>query len=296
MSVYQVLYNLTQALPEADGTIKPDVESAIKNHKTDNINVVMAFPLKVGGTFLRTALIHLLAENYSASLLRGSYASTDQTRDLYFPSILHQHVSRGDRPTATVAHCHMYATRPVTSILETFNMPVVVNTRNILDTLLSYYEMLEKDKEQGIVARDDFVLQSHTSYHEMTPEERRWHLVHVAPVWYSRFYSYWIRYSDECIERSIKLPLWTKFDELKDRPISLLSKIARHVDPKHEYSKKEVTAAHRKSVDSKKQLRFNKGQSGRGAKFFNDAEQETILKLMGPQPDHARRLREYGIV
>lgn len=117
-------------------------------------------------------------------------------------------------------------------------MPVVVNTRNIFDTLLSYYEMLESDKDKGIVARDDFVLQSHTNYHEMSEEERRWHLVNVAPIWYSRFYAYWIRYNDDCIERSIKPPPWTSFDELREQPIVLLSKIAKHVDPKHEYSKK----------------------------------------------------------
>ena len=87
-----------------------------------------------------------------------------------------------------------------------------------------------------------------------------------------------------------------KFEELKERPISLLSKIAKHADFKHEYSKKEVSAAHRQSIDAKKQLRFNRGVSGRGGKFFTESERETILKLMGQQPAYNLRLREYGII
>jgi len=296
MSAHQALYNLIQTLPAADGTLDAYVEQSINNHKTNNITVVMAFPLKVGGTFLRTALIRLLSKNYQSFLMRGSYASTDQARDLYFPSILHQHVSAVEKPMASIAHCHMYATKPVTSLIEGFAIPTIVNTRNIFDTLLSYYDMLEADKWEGIVAKDDFVLQSHTNYHEMSSKDRRWHLVNVAPIWYSRFYAYWIRYSDNCLERGVKQPLWTKFDELKDHPVSLLSKIAKHVDYKHDYSKKEVTAAHRQSIDSKDQLRFNKGVSGRGVKFFNESERETILKLMGQRQTYNRRLEGYGII
>jgi hypothetical protein len=296
MSAYQTLYNMIQTLPDPDGTLKSNVKSVIDNHKTNNISVVLAFPLKVGGTFLRNALIHLLGKNYSAGLVRGAYASTDQSRELYFPSVLHHHVTQSEKPMASVSHSHMFATKPVTCILEAFKIPVIVNTRNIFDSLLSYYEMLEKDAGLGFVAGNDFVLQSHSNYHDMSPDERRWHLVNVAPIWYSRFYAYWIRYTDNCTERGIRQPLWTTFDELKDNPVPLLAKFAEYVDPNNEYSEKEVTAAYQKSVGNKKQLLFNKGKTGRGPKFFDADEQKAILRLMGQRPEYARRLEEYGII
>lgn len=284
-------------MPQSDGTIQPDVQSVVQNHKTPNKTIVLAFPLKVGGTFLRTALIHLLAKNYAAFLSRGSYASTDQSRDLYFPSVLNVHVTATQKPTAAIAHCHMYATLPVTSIIETFDIPIVVNTRNIFDTLFSYFEMLEKDKDVGKVATDDFVLQTYTGYHQLSAEDRRWHLVNVAPVWYSRFYAYWIRYTEKCEQQGIREPFWTTFNGLKDNGVALLSEIAKHVDPQNTYSPEEAEVAFTKAVSNKEQLRFNKGVSGRGVAFFNDDEKATIRKLMaGSDSIYQGQLEKLGVL
>ena len=297
MSPYQTLYNIIQKLPEIDGTIQPDVQAAIKNHKSSNISPVMAFPLKVGGTFLREALVNLLSKNYKAVLTRGSYASTDQARDLYFPSSLNVHVTAQERPIAAVVHCHMYATLPVTSMLEVFNMPIVVSTRNILDTLLSYYEMLEKDSDEGIVARDDLVLQTYAPYHKLADEDKRWHLVNVAPIWFSRFYAYWIRYTEDCVTRSINSPLWTSFRELKDEGPALLGKIVRHVDPANQYSDEEVELAFNEALADKQKLRFNKGVSHRGENFFNAEEKATIYRLMGSNDaQHLKQLEKLEVL
>lgn len=296
-SPYQALYTLIQTLPQPDGTMQPAVQSAVKNHQSNNLSIIMAFPLKVGGTFLRRALMHLLEKNYDSFLVRGSYASTDQARDLYFPSMLNNHVTQTQPPSAAIAHCHMYATQPVTSMIEAFNMPVLVNARNIFDTLLSYYEMLEADTGKGLVARSDFVLQTHSNYHELPEDERRWHLVNVAPIWYSRFYAYWIRYTHQCLETTAKPPFWTKFDELRNDGPLLLAKIAKHTDPKHDYSSMEVITAFDKALKEKKQLRFNKGLSGRGAEYFNAEEKAAITKLMaGGSSIRKQELENLGIL
>lgn len=294
MSAYQSLYNLIQSLPKSNGDINPNVANIIKQHKSNNIGTVMAFPPKVGGTFLRSALITLLGkENYIAALKRGSYASTDQARDLYFPSILHHFVEQGTKPSAMVAHCHMYATRPVTAILELFNIPVIVNTRNIFDTLLSFYEMLHNDPKS---ITDDFILRTHSPFSEMSKEEQRYNLVNVAPIWYARFYSYWIRYTDECIEAERESPLWTSFNELKHEPAKLLLNIVRKVDPHNTYRLEECTAAMDQMMTIKAQLRFNKGQSGRGKDFFTEEEQQTITNLMARDDEQKKRLVEYGVL
>lgn len=296
MSAYENLYNIIQKLPQSDGDVHPDVKATLSNFKTNNIGAIMAFPVKVGGTFLRTALIHLLSKHYQSYLLRGSYASTDQSRDLYFPSILHHYVNSLGKPSAMVAHCHMYATKPVTSIIELFQIPVLVNARNILDTLLSYTEMVEKMHKNGEPISDDFILQTHTNYSHMSEDERRWHIVNVAPIWYSRFYAYWIRYTEDCQRRGIQAPVWTNFQELEKEPAQLLSKIAALVDPGYSYSQAEVQAALDQALSVKDKLRFNKGVSGRGAKYFTTDEQDKIHKLMATTPEKTKTLEELGVL
>lgn len=296
MTIYQNLYQLIQTLPETDGGIHTTVKNSLDTLQTTNIGAIMAFPVKVGGTFLRTALIKLLSKNYTSYLGRGSYASTDQSRDLYFPSILHHYVNQGERASALVAHCHMYATKPVTSIVELFKIPVLVNTRNILDTLVSYNDMVSQMHRDGIPITDDFILQTHDNYADMSEEERRWNLVNVAPIWYSRFYAYWIRYTETCIANGTQAPFWTKFDELRQEPEQLLSSIVKIVDPANTYTKKEIRSTLKATLAVKDKLRFNKGVSNRGEKYFTAEEQKTIHNLMASTTNHKEKLIELGVL
>lgn len=296
MDKFQVLYQLVQQLPEQDGEINAQLKGAIARNPSRNLMATMNFPPKVGGTFLRTALTILLKKNYTATFKRGSYASTNQARDLYFPSLLHFHFASAQKPFAVITHNHMIATRPVTALCELFNIRLVINTRNIFDTLVSLYNHQQKLEAEGKYIDDELFLQSDQDYSAMTEEERRWNLINVGAVWYSRFYASWIKYDNDSKNTEKQPILWSRYAELVEEPRELLRKIVTHVDPTHEYSDEEIQAALDESMKHKASLRFNKGITGRGDAFFSDDEKEQIRTIMARRDEHRKVLEKLEIL
>jgi hypothetical protein len=289
-SVYEAIYNVMLGVPAGTGEMQPQVRDIICSTKSHNRQIILAYPPKVGGTFMRTALVHLLTDNYQSYLSRGSYANLDQCRDLYFPIILSQHIVQNTRPTAAVMHLHMFPSRHVTEIIEAFDMPVIIATRDILDTLISGINMME-GMEDGDVFIDDSIVSNGKPYREMTPQERRYSVVHYVSLWYARFYGQWLRYDGECRAQGKRPPLWLRYDELKDEPQIMLGRMVRHADPVNHYSELQINKALALSLMDKPAVRFNKGVSGRGQTYFTDEEQQTIFDIVGKAGvDDLRRL------
>ncbi|MFT4251109.1 MAG: hypothetical protein QM608_01320 [Caulobacter sp.] len=286
MSIYEGVYKLMVSLPSAEGEIHEPIKAAIRSIRTPNLQVILSYPPKVGGTFMRTALIHLLGKHYQAGLSRGSYANSDHARDPYFPLVLNQHLVQGARPTASVMHLHMYPNRHVTDILETFAIPVVVASRNIFDSLVSLMDMHEKAEAEGR-RMDDALLHSGRSYYDMSPEERRHSLVHIAPLWYARFYGQWLGHHQSRQAEGQDAPLWLHYEQLRTDPRSVLAAIAAHVDPDHAYTTDELDAALAWSLTDKERVRLNKGVSGRGEAFFTTAEKDAIRAILAPAGEEA---------
>ncbi|MBI1684475.1 MBL fold metallo-hydrolase [Caulobacter hibisci] len=293
MSIYERVYKLMVSLPSAEGEIHDPIKAAIRGVSTRNLQVVLSYPPKVGGTFLRTALVQLLGKHYQAGLSRGSYANADNARDPYFPLLLNQHLVQGPRPQATVMHLHMYPSRHATDILEVFGIPVVVASRNILDCLVSLMEMHEKAQAEGR-PMDDALLHSGRSYYEMSPQERRHSLVHIAPLWYARFYGQWLDYQRRCLAEARRPPLWLHYEQLRTDPHAVLASIAAHVDPDHAYTTAELDAALEASLVDRDRVRLNQGISGRGEAFFSAAEKQAIRAILACAGEAA--LVELGVL
>jgi hypothetical protein len=290
MSVYEAIYKVMLAVPTGTGEMQSQVKDIIRSTKSHNRQIVLAYPPKVGGTFMRTALINLLGDNYQSFLSRGSYANLDLSRDLYFPTILNQHIVQNAQPTAAVMHLHMYPSRHVTEIIEAFDIPVIIATRAILDTLISGINMTE-GMEDSDVFIDDSIITNGKPYRDMTPEERRNSVIHNAALWYARFYGQWLRYDRECRAQGKRPPLWLEYEELKDEPQAVLARMARHVDPNNRYTEEQVSKALALSLMNKTAVRFNKGVSGRGQAYFSPEEQQKIIEIVSQAGvDDLRRL------
>jgi len=293
MSVYETIYKVMLAAPSGIGEMQPQVKEIIRTTVSRNRQILLAYPPKVGGTFMRTALIHLLSENYQSFLSRGSYANSDQSRDLYFPTILNQHIVQNARPAAAVMHLHMYPSRHVTDIIEAFDMPIVIATRDILDTLVSGVNGTEI-LENADAHVDDAIVTNGKPFHEMTLEERRHSVVNIVPVWYARFYGQWLRYDRECREKGKRPPLWLHYNELKDEPQQVLARMARHVDPANHYGEDQISKALALALMNKPAVRFNKGVSGRGRDYFTAEEQHTIFDIVSKAGE--ADLRRLGVL
>lgn len=274
MSVYQTLYQLVTAATGTDGQLQEQGKTVVKNTQTNNIQCLLANPPKVAGTFVRGVIITLLEENYQSFLSRGSYASTNQARDLYFPTVLNQHIVARPTPTAAVMHCHLLPNFPNQNTIQLFNIPTAVVSRNIFDTLVSYFDMMEKLPRES--ASNDIIYDITTRYHDLSEDQKRYFLVNMAPMWYLRFYSAWLEYT----ETAAKKPLWLRYDELKSNPVKFIGRLAKHYDPNNHYSKKKIQNSLDQMTKDKDKLRYNKGVSGRGDAFFTEKEKQTITDIM----------------
>ena len=173
MSAYEAIYKIMSTMPVHTGEITAEMRGMITATKTKNIQTILAYPLKVGGTYMRVALIHLLSFHYQAHLSRGSYVAVGPNREPYFPLIFNQHVLTDTTPRAAVMHLHTVATQATTEIVEAFDIPVLIATRNIYDTLVSWANHQEKNLVTGGYPDWDFLTENGKPFSEMTAEERR---------------------------------------------------------------------------------------------------------------------------
>lgn len=294
MSAYEAIYKIMSTMPVHTGEITAEMRGMITATKTKNIQTILAYPLKVGGTYMRVALIHLLSFHYQAHLSRGSYVAVGPNREPYFPLIFNQHVLTDTTPRAAVMHLHTVATQATTEIVEAFDIPVLIATRNIYDTLVSWANHQEKNLATGGYPDWDFLTENGKPFSEMTAEERRHGLVHFAPLWYARHYGSWLRYSKACMEKGIHPPLWMRYEDLVERPVDLLMAIIQHVDPVHTYSREQAQAALQLAMQDKEAVRFNKGVGGRGDAYFRAEEKQVIYDIIktAGEPD----LIELGVL
>ncbi|ESQ81343.1 hypothetical protein [Asticcacaulis sp. YBE204] len=290
MSAFETLYHLMTALPKADGSLAPELVEVLRNIQTGNRQCLLAFPPKVAGTFLRTALIDLLGANYDSFLSRGAYANVTLLHDLYFPTLLNQHIVSGARPGAAVMHLHLNPSRHTTGLIEAFDIPVVIGTRDILDTLVSARDMCNAAPPDDA---DSFSALG-APWHDLTETEQRHMLVHVLPAWYARFYGGWLRYSVDCHVRGVRPPLWLKYDDLVEQPVDLIEAIMAYIDPAHTYARDRITAVYEATRGKKSAVRLNKGVSGRGEAFFTAEEKTTIYKTLSSAGES--EMQQLGIV
>ncbi|MDC7685129.1 hypothetical protein PQU92_17740 [Asticcacaulis sp. BYS171W] len=276
MSAFETLYHLMTALPKADGTLSSELVEVVRNIRTGNRQCLLAFPPKVAGTFLRTALVELLGQHYESYLSRGAYANVTLSHDLYFPTLLNQHIVSGTRPGAAVMHLHLNPSRHTTALVEAFDIPVVIGTRDILDTLVSAKNMCDAAPP---TEADSFSALG-APWHDLTEAEQRHVLVHVLPAWYARFYGAWMRYSVDCHVRGLRPPLWLRYDDLVAQPVDLIGAILTHVDPTHTYAPADIAAVHERTRRKKADVRLNKGISGRGEAYFTPEEKEIIHQAL----------------
>lgn len=294
---YQTLYSMTISLPTSQGVINGHSLKLIQGKKSTNNVILLAFPVKAAGTFFRTALMNCLAKKgWVVKFERGSYASTAQHRDLYYPSFVSHHVTDYQTPHAFVCHCHVHATLPNTSIIDTFQIPTVIATRSIFDTLLSYYDMLENPSSSQDAIRADFIIRSGKPYEDLTDEEKHWHLVNIAPVWFARFYRTWFDYTNQCLSDGRPAPLWFSFEQFKDNHTDVFKRALELADPGNRYSEQEIETAYQETYENRSSLRFNKGVKGRGEDFFSENDKARITQLLGAEGAFADHLNSFGVL
>lgn len=236
--------------------------------------IFLAFPLKVGGTFLRQAIASAIQVGQRARrpvrLVRGSFMGNgDGERDLYLPCLLSHFLGTDDGPA--ILHNHTTATLSNRVLLELFGMRTVVMKRNLLDILRSFYDAGTSGgrmKGHGSGFAED------ETFFEQPLEVQKDYLVHNLAPWYVKFYASWL-----LAEKRAQVPpiQWVSFEDFREDAAGVVQQILEFYG--FECSPEAARAGVQAAKQARAQLRFNKGISGRGAEFFS-AEQIAQVKRL----------------
>lgn len=297
MTYHSDLINILQATPNQWGDPSDALKGIIGGNDKGNVQLLFAFAPKVGGTFLRTVFQHLgTAKNFQSDISRGSYASGNQMRDIYYPSLLAQHLSTypEKRPGLHLMHLHLLANDPNCRLIELFNIQTIIMRRNLLDTLTSFFDHRERDAD---LRSEDPILNLGTLYKNLDIQDKKKAIIAFALPWYLQFFITWREYSNYCRNEGLSEPFWTSFGDLKDNPHQIVMKAVEKLDLKMDVREYDVKKAFKKTTEQEDgTVRFNKGVDGRGLEFFSKDEQgdiDRIIDIVGRDAIEAEGLLGY---
>lgn len=273
--------DLLNYLPGPDGGHSDDIKSYVSGNDYGNIQLLLAFAPKVGGTFLRTVFQHLAnANNVHARLSRGTFASSNQIRDIYFPVVARQHLATfpGYDMALHVMHLHLIANQPNRRLIELFDIQTLVMKRNLLDALTSFYDDREQD---SVYPAQDPITNLGNVYQNMDPDSKRMALITFTLPWYLQHFIMWREYTDYCRNEGLQEPFWLSFNELKDDATQLILKATQALNFRMKPSESQIEQALKKSLGQDHgSIRLNKGVNGRGLEFFNKEERDQIDRII----------------
>jgi hypothetical protein len=256
-------------LPDNDGAYSPVQLAYLNGLGARRPAVVLAFPPKTAGTFLRTAA----ALATEGEVLRLGYAQGSRDTQLYLPTLLAYYLG-GFCHGPMVAHIHMQAFPPNTALLEALDIRPIIMVRNIADMLASYWDMLEMSRalNQGIncTIPQDFCDLDHTRKADF--------IVEVIAPWYAGYYGTWLDYVAKNPDRVCVL----NYADFVREPAKVLMDLLDHAGVARNLA--ECQRAIDAAWSERYGLRFNKGLEGRSPQYFSFSHLERIGRLLSYYP------------
>jgi hypothetical protein len=258
------------AQPSGDGSLDPNVEAYLNEVGGTRSSVVLAFPPKAAGTFLRTAAITAV----DGQLVRTTYAPGGSADSFYLPTFLNYYC--GANPARTmVTHVHMQAFLSNRAVIEALDLRPAIMIRSIPDMLASYADELAPDPLAEIKWLNVSVP---TAYPQLTDEEKGDFLIEMMGPWYASYYATWITYAAKQKGRVCLL----RYDNfVADSAGALESLLAHSRLPRPRLT---CEAAIDAVWGKRRDYRYNKGVSSRGYEYFTVAQVEKLKKQVAHYP------------
>jgi len=263
--------------------IEPDFQSpsiAMSRVKEGSNSVLLAFPPKAAGTFVKLVLKKVLP---NCCLVRGSITPDDQSLN----SFNHQAwitATSSKQYSTVVGHIHFTPTEGDAELMKSLGIAPILMKRNIADSLLSMHEMvLIQDKDPAFREDKRNEMPQFGSagpvkeYLRMTEDQQKDFLIYNFAPWFFKYYSSW-----EYIRVKTGLQvLQLDFDAFRTNEVGTITRILKWsgIDT---VNIKELSDACLKVRKEGTQARYSHGISGRGQRFFDFKHFAHLQKLAMP--------------
>jgi hypothetical protein len=174
-----------------------------------------------------------------------------------------------------ITHVHMQALPSNRHFIEMFGIRPVIMIRSVPDMLASYWDMIETDEA---ARRDGLNCEIPDDFPSRTKERKADFLIDIMGPWYASYYATWLAYAKSDPDRVLAL----RYADFKADPVATLSAILAHsglARPRAE-CKDAIDTAWRE----RNELRFNKGEKGRGRNYFGDEHVARLSRMLSHYP------------
>ena len=253
-------------LPQSGGAFDPNFYAYLQKLGQRRRSVLLAFPPKAAGTFLRSAAIDAIG----GQLMRIVHAYGGREASPYLPALLHYLIGDPTAPTM-VTHVHMQAQPANRHFIDALDMKPVVMLRSVPDMLCSFVDMLNAEPISPELWINSMIPQN---FPALDPETQSDFIVDVMGPWYASYFATWLDYARSFPSRVCVL----RFADFKREPATTLRLLLAHsgLECTDYMCQRAIDIAWKERAG----LRYNKGEVGRGAMRFHEghlAHLETIL-------------------
>ena len=263
--------NAVFSLPDVTGRYDEQFGSYLRNLGARRPLVMLAFPPKAAGTFLRVAAV----EAIDGQMMRVTHAQGGRDATPYLPIFILYYA--GGFPTSTlVTHLHMQALPSNRFLIEAFDIKPIIMIRDVADMLTSYCDMLDKDQSS-----DNWLnCQLPVNFTTMHEDEKNDFLIDMMGPWYASYYATWLAYAEQSPGRVCLL----RYRDFLGDPVQTLVTALHHagVERSHLHCQDVIDSVWRE----REQHRFNQGVAGRGHQRFKPHHIERLERML---------FRHYGL-
>jgi hypothetical protein len=159
--------------------------------------------------------------------------------------------------------------------IEMFKIRPAIMIRSIPDMLASYWDMIETDEA---ARRDGLNCEIPDDFPSRSKDRKADFVVDIMGPWYASYYATWLGYAKSDPERVLVL----RYADFKSDPVATLSAILAHSGIAR------PGADCRDAIDTawreRDELRFNKGEKGRGRSYFGREHIERLSSMLSHYP------------
>jgi hypothetical protein len=247
-----------------DGGFDPDIAQYLGELGQARPSVVLAFPPKAAGTYLRSAAISAIG----GQLVRTVHAQGGRDATFYLPTFI-LYYTRGIPARPLVTHVHMQALVANRRFIEALDLRPVVMIRPLADMLASYLDELE---DQPLHPNKWLNIKVPSGYSGFSAQRKGDFVIEMIAPWYVSFFSTWWDYA-----KTDARVLFLDYDDFRAAPAANLEKVLKH--SRVPCSQQQCQAALDEVWEERSSFRYNKGISGRGQARFTWKQMDRLRQM-----------------